>query len=805
VTPHSERVAPQGQIFLVTPRFVSPEGNQAWAVQHIMRNPLLNFQLASALNISRSRRLFGGAVCLSIAALLSAAAAGQAPLTVTHRQNSRAIPRYEVFEITFHHDGQYASPFFDVGIDVTFTAPSGTGYKVGGFHYGSAAGPRMSLQDTQPDRDTADRGSNSHGIRPTTDSFQSQSSSGLNLRGDISSTKPTHTNNLWKARFAPGELGQWTYAYTFTNLHGAKASGTGVFVCVAGRAPRHGFVRQNPANPFRWVFDDGTPYFPIGIQECIDDHLGVGSVLAALSMEGPFRLDRRNRPPPPPGAIFQPGPAMNPVNGDVYFRNYARAGFNLFRFSQKNCSLALYSDLDHYSVHEGVMVDELLLCARKYRFQIFYGLFGYQPVFNDYSDNAEGMAKLQRFVRYSVNRWGAYVDFWEFLNEQKADARWYEVMTPYLRSLDPYQHPITTSWERPELAGIEINAPHWYSSIKTEFTCDQDTAAHARNWKKFNKPVIVGEQGNTASKEEMQTADIGGAWDIKSSLRMRIRNWTALFNEIAFVFWNTSYAKDGHYMNIWLGPQERQYVHAMQDFAGRLDNDVRPLTLTISDPKAVRGWALASKTRAAVYVHHFADHTNSVTNLSVSLEVPQAARGYWYSPENAAILQRIDAPAGKQTFKVPPFTVDLALLITPDGPPDIDHDGIPNDLDPDDDNDGVPDATDAFPLDPEEWADKDGDLIGDNMDADIAANGIGDDKNKNGIPDYKEMDFDADGVLKASAIPWDAFPNDPKEWRDTDGDGIGDNADTDKDGDGWSDDDERKAGTDPLNPLSFPE
>ena len=46
------------------------------------------------------------------------------------------------------------------------------------------------------------------------------------------------------------------------------------------------------------------------------------------------------------------------------------------------------------------------------------------------------------------------------------------------------------------------------------------------------------------------------------------------------------------------------------------------------------------------------------------------------------------------------------------------------------------------------------------------------------------MDFDGDGVPKANAVPWDAFPNDPKELRDTDGDGIGDNTDTDKDGDG---------------------
>lgn len=125
-------------------------------------------------------------------------------------------------------------------------------------------------------------------------------------------------------------------------------------------------------------------------------------------------------------------------------------------------------------------------------------------------------------------------------------------------------------------------------------------------------------------------------------------------------------------------------------------------------------------------------------------------------------------------------------------------------MDPDDDNDGVPDTSDAFPLDPEEWADLDGDLIGDNMDADIAATGLGDDKNHNGLPDFQEMDFDGDGVPRANAIPWDAFPFDPKETRDLDGDGLGDNADPDRDGDGWSDAEELKAGTNPLDPLSFP-
>ena len=66
------------------------------------------------------------------------------------------------------------------------------------------------------------------------------------------------------------------------------------------------------------------------------------------------------------------------------------------------------------------------------------------------------------------------------------------------------------------------------------------------------------------------------------------------------------------------------------------------------------------------------------------------------------------------------------------------------------------------------------------------ADGVADDDNHNGIPDCNELDFDGDGVNRAEAVPWDAFPLDPKEWKDTDGDGIGDNADSD-DNDGLID------------------
>ncbi|MFL2966691.1 MAG: ELWxxDGT repeat protein [Candidatus Thalassarchaeaceae archaeon] len=107
---------------------------------------------------------------------------------------------------------------------------------------------------------------------------------------------------------------------------------------------------------------------------------------------------------------------------------------------------------------------------------------------------------------------------------------------------------------------------------------------------------------------------------------------------------------------------------------------------------------------------------------------------------------------------------------------DTDGDGIGNEADPDDDGDGVDDGMDAFPLDPTEWLDTDGDGIGNEADTDDDGDGVD------------------DGM--------DDFPLDPAEWLDTDGDGIGNEADTDDDNDGMSDDDEAICGTYHLDPAS---
>jgi len=123
--------------------------------------------------------------------------------------------------------------------------------------------------------------------------------------------------------------------------------------------------------------------------------------------------------------------------------------------------------------------------------------------------------------------------------------------------------------------------------------------------------------------------------------------------------------------------------------------------------------------------------------------------------------------------------------------PDLDGDGVKNHQDThprdakrftnDNDGDSHINSKDAFPDDPSEYKDFDGDGIGDSKDPDRDNDGVPnpvdwwpDDPTRfreDAPPDFP--DTDGDGVPDCA----DEFPRDPKEWKDSDGDGVGDNAD----------------------------
>jgi len=79
------------------------------------------------------------------------------------------------------------------------------------------------------------------------------------------------------------------------------------FNVVQGRVRPHGWVRLNPKNPYRLIFDDGAPFYPVGFQGAFADGNHNGTALDQFCMEGPFL--ERARGKLPPGRCFRSTPA----------------------------------------------------------------------------------------------------------------------------------------------------------------------------------------------------------------------------------------------------------------------------------------------------------------------------------------------------------------------------------------------------------------------------------------------------------------------------------------------------------------
>ena len=151
---------------------------------------------------------------------------------------------------------------------------------------------------------------------------------------------------------------------------------------------------------------------------------------------------------------------------------------------------------------------------------------------------------------------------------------------------------------------------------------------------------------------------------------------------------------------------------------------------------------------------------------------------------------------------------DDAFPLDPAESLDTDGDGVGNNADTDDDGDGVADSEDAFSLDTSESLDTDGDGVGNNADADDDGDGVPDSDDAFSLDPAESLDTDGDGVGNNADSDddgdgyndlTDRFPFDPNEWVDTDGDGVGNNADADDDGDGYDDATDRF----PLDPTEW--
>lgn len=310
------------------------------------------------------------------------------------------ISRYDVFEAELKSTATplYANPFADVTVAVTFTSPSGRSHTAQGFYDGG---------------------------------------------------------NTWRARFAPDEVGDWSYVSSCSDTsNSALNNQAGAFTCVPSASK--GFIRVDPVRKYWFSYDDGSPFWGNG-DTCYYLVNGVSleeraRYLATRSAQG-FNFVRLHACGKPATSPF--------ANGNDFDR------FNLAHFQALD---GLLADLKANNMRAEVIV------LYRYRESPFVDPNLWTP------------AREDRYVRYIVSRLAAYthVFLWTVCNEYEVypnnkygdptpeDNAWAEHVGGLLHATDPHQHPTTVHpWEQPLMDRGKLMAPRFGASPNIDVLTQQ--------------------------------------------------------------------------------------------------------------------------------------------------------------------------------------------------------------------------------------------------------------------------------------------------------------------------------------------
>jgi|GEM_PF-378354 len=387
-------------------------------------------------------------------------------------ENSRKVGKYEKFEITLDVSATYSDAFDPDQIDIEgyFTAPSGNITNVCGFLY----------QDYESD---------------SADIWY------LKAKGEP----------CWKIRFAPVETGKYTYYVTVKDRSGKVSSKKRTFQCVPSKNP--GFVRVSQKDPLYFEFDRGDFYYPIG------------------------------------QGVPWTGPHWWQLDYDHYFTKMAKHGIDATREwgmqvypAKVTDRLSLTQRLGYQNLGDNWQIDQMVESAEKNGMYIMFCMLNhvffldkkhslvwyeqspyeitkggvcYEP--REFFTKKEARDLFKRELRYMVARWGytPAVWVWELWNEHDGAGvmhdcgeenilSWYKEITPYLRSIDPWKHLISTSFCNPgtpvpkkihELPNMDIVQYHMYPNANAAFPTVKGMLGLHGLFKFFNKPAIVGEFG----------------------------------------------------------------------------------------------------------------------------------------------------------------------------------------------------------------------------------------------------------------------------------------------------------------------
>jgi hypothetical protein len=540
---------------------------------------------------------------------------------------------YQRVELNLLTDGQAGNPFDPAQVDlrVMFRGPSGQQVEVPAFYY-----QEFDRQSLQPAGQPA-----------------------------------------WRVRFTPSEAGEWQ-AQAYLVQGGLQSQA--LMLQVAPDDSARGFVRIHASNPAYFQYEDGSFYFPVGINM---------------------------------------GWAGSDVLGDYerWLDRFSANGGNLVRVWMASWSFGLeWNDtgLGDYSdrMLRAWLLDQVFRMAEERGVTIMLCLINHgafsatvNPEWDSNPYNAVLGGPLQspeafvsdpvardlfkRRLRYIAARWSYSTSLfaWEWWNEIQWTPiatdqlrPWLSEMTATLRSLDPYQHLVTHStstndsiWTAPELQIMQI---HDYSR---SFLPDVLPAFHQlKQYVTPAKPLLLGEFGTDANGEQ-------GAFQAQA-IHLHTGLWAAPFAGYAgtgmYWWWDNYIDPNDH----WVQFQPVARFFKGEDLAlyrpgkAQVSGDAVALTLQQPDRALLwvvnRAYSIATSARAytAALLEKKVDKNAAWVYEPPLLEdVQVTVRGLadgrysvrWYDPQSGAWLDEttLETRQGSLSLSIPALRSDLAAKI----------------------------------------------------------------------------------------------------------------------------------------------
>ncbi len=324
--------------------------------------------------------------------------------------------------------------------------------------------------------------------------------------GDYWST--TNTGGVWMLRFSSAQTGEHKVKFELKDSGGTQTSPESSITISAGT--KKGFVKLDPENKQHYRHTSGEPFYPLGINVAWNSTTNYNNIFKVLSQGGANVV--RYWQTPFDGQALESKVGNRFYKGlGMYSQEAAAEQDSMINLCEK---LGLYMQITIFQ--HGMFSENVDSNWDLNPYNTAYG--GMLSLPEQYFYNANAKAYTKKLLRYIVARWGysTHLFSWELFNEVQftgnhpyqtsqwstAVNTWHDEMGKYIKSLDAFDHFVSTSADDVRLValdatdGVDNVQYHMYSNslLATQIAKDKDFRSKVSS-------VVNGEYGTNVNAD----------------------------------------------------------------------------------------------------------------------------------------------------------------------------------------------------------------------------------------------------------------------------------------------------------------